>query len=85
MNPISNDVREPGPLHRLVRRLVYPFTQHRWARRLYGGKWELWWADPCTANVWLEVADWTPLGKRPGGCAIWETNPAPKAREDYSP
>lgn len=77
---------EVGPrwLWRLVRRLCFPFTQRRCARRLSGGKWELWWADPCNNYVWLDVGDWTPKGKRPGGCAIWEQDPAPLAREDYS-
>lgn len=82
-------IRQPGAgprrwLSRLVRSLCSNFTQYRWARRLSGGKWELWWADPCNDYVWLDVDDWTPSGKRPGGCAIWERNPAPLAREDYS-
>jgi hypothetical protein len=70
-------------VRKLIRRLVESFAQYQWARRLLGGKWEEWWADPCNAYVWLRRVDWTPEGKRPGGCAIYERNPRPRAREDW--
>lgn len=59
-------------------------SEYRWFRRLAGGKWEQWWADPVNTHVWLDVDDWTPVGKRPGGCAIWAKSPAPQAREKHS-
>lgn len=59
------------------------FSRWRWARRLHGGRWEEWWADPINAYVWIPVIDWTPTGKRPGGCAIWSANPAPRNIEQH--
>lgn len=59
------------------------FSQWRWVRSLVGGKWEQWWADPVNDYVWLDVKQWTPPGKRPGGCCIWDSDPKPNAREEY--
>lgn len=59
------------------------FSERHWFRRLHGGKWEQWWADPVTAYVWLSREEWTPPGNRPGGCAIWHSDPRPKAREEW--
>lgn len=76
---------QPSWLWRFVRSFLYVnCSQWRWARRLHGGKWEEWWADPVNAFVWLPVAEFHADGTRPGGCAIWQRNPAPRAREDYS-
>ena len=67
----------------MIKSLLRFFSQSRWARRLHGGKWEEWYADPVNAWVWLDCEEWTPDGKRPGGCAIGHPNPAPRAREEY--
>ena len=59
------------------------FGNWRWARRLHGGKWELWWVDPCRAYIWLSVADFHAPGTRPAGTDIFSLNPRPAAREEY--
>lgn len=75
----------PVALHRLVRDLLYYWCSHwKWARRMHGGKWEEWWADPCCSYVWLRVDGFHAPGSRPGGCAIYDRDPKPRRREDYS-
>jgi hypothetical protein len=43
------------------------FSQRRWARKLIGGKWELWWVDcPVNSDVWHSVPEWSDVvGERP--------------------
>jgi len=51
-----------------MRRLfIALFSGFRWARRLVGGKWELWWVDaPVCAEVWHDVEEWSSrTGRRP--------------------
>lgn len=84
----AGEVAQP----RLVRWFCGFFTQYQWARRMIGGKWQLWWVDPCADFVWMKCEEfWDGNEKtRPGAC--WPngnifTSPQwrelPK-REDYS-
>jgi len=59
------------------------FSQYAWARRLHGGRWEEWWADPCDAYVWLWEPKYLVGEKRPCGCAIYDRAPAPRRIECY--
>jgi hypothetical protein len=77
---------------RLVRWFCGFFTQHQWARRTIGGKWQLWWVDPCTAFVWLKCDEFWDGNEqtRPGACwpnssifTSTEWRELPKC-EDYS-
>lgn len=80
------------PCIRFVRWVCGFFTQHQWARRTIGGKWECWWVDPCAAFVWQKCEEfWDGNEKtRPGACwpnsniytfTTWNDLPL---REDYS-
>lgn len=59
-------------------------SNFRWARRLVGGYWEEWYADPINGHIWLHRSDkFTPEKCRPGGCAIWADNPRPRIKENF--
>lgn len=71
---------------RIVLRFFYHRTEWRWVREARGGKWELWWADPVNAYVWLLVERWYDGTNRPGGCWLgigWGEAGMP-SREDHS-
>lgn len=76
-------------VQRLVRWFYGKFSNHQWARRRIGGKWERWWVDCCSTWVWLETAKWSKPGQLPGGAwpsmnvMGYDGTELPK-REDYS-
>ncbi len=41
------------------------YSQWRWVRRLIGGKWELWYVDPCRSAMWIPVKEWSTSTFRP--------------------
>lgn len=56
-------------LKNLYHGLLRTFSQHQWARKRLGGKWECWYAECCSSSVWLQRDEFTRItGKRPGGC-----------------
>jgi hypothetical protein len=68
----------------LVRAIIgILFGQCKWARRLCGGRWEEWWADPCCSYVWMRNPKYIKGEARPGGCAIGWSNPKPRRIENY--
>lgn len=59
------------------------FSRFRWARRLLGGKWELWYVDhPVCADVWHPVNHWSTdelIYPKNGGLP-WFDRPTPLCR-----
>lgn len=81
---VSDQLPLPARLKSAWRGLIFNLcSQWRWGRRLHGGKWEEWWVDCCNAYVWLPVHEFHRPGARPEGCAIWDTLPLPRGREEY--
>jgi len=85
--------REPPPAIVVRRRpwwwglavVLYPFIGGRpWVRRLFGGKWELHWIDPCKAFLWLQVEEFGEFVPCSTGCYAEEEHPLRWQRTPYS-
>lgn len=58
--------------------LPYWTYKYQWARKMIGGRWELWFIDICHASLWLKIPENEP-DDRYQPCSV-----GPRmAREDY--
>lgn len=47
----------------------YWFSNYRWYRKWYGGKWECWWTDIVYSNVWYNELSLNTYKGRPSAIA----------------
>jgi hypothetical protein len=82
--PSHDNRAKGGRLHLIVRRFLEVWcSEWRWARKLHGGRWERWWADPVNALVWMHEPKYLEGENRPGGCDIGIRYPRPHSVEVY--